>query len=269
MAGRSVATSLLAASLIAGCTKGSPAPRGTIAPANVVMVNATEYSFALPQRATGGVVTLQLANVGSVVHEFAFGRIDAGKTLDDLKAALDTRKDPSNFPWAHDLAGVSALSPGQEVDVTRELTEPGTYAFFCFIPNADGVPHYTLGMIAGFTLSGTSAASLPTPDATITATDDGFQVPALAAGTTTVEFKNAGKKEHEFQLFSFEPGNGFKDVGQWINSGQVGLAPVVFPGGIQTIPAGTSVFETLTLESGRTYMLQDFEHNLMTEFTVT
>ena len=268
MVGRSVATSLLVASLVAGCTKGGPAPEGTIAPANVVTVKATEYSYALPQRATGGVVTLQLENVGSVVHEFAFGRIDAGKTLDDLKAALDSGKDPSNFPWAHDLAGVSALSPGQEVGITRELTEPGTYAFFCFIPNADGVSHYKLGMIAGFTLSGTSNASPPSPDATITATDEAFQVPALSAGTTTVELKNAGKKEHEFQLFSFQPGKGFGDVERWIRTGQVGPAPVVFPGGIQSIKPGTSVFETLTLESGRTYMLQDFEHHLMTEFTV-
>jgi uncharacterized cupredoxin-like copper-binding protein len=268
MAGRSVATSLLVASLVAGCTNGSPAPEATVAPANVVTVKATEYSYALPRRATGGVVTLQLENVGSVVHEFAFVRIDTGKTLDDLKAAFDTRKDPSNFPWAHDLAGISALSPGTEVGMTRTLTDPGTYAFVCFIPNAEGVSHYKLGMIAGFTLSGTSNVSPPSPDATITATDDGFQVPAIGAGTTTVEFKNAGKKEHEFQLFSFEPGKGFEDVGHWINSGQVGPAPVVFPGGIQSIKPGTSVFETLTLESGRTYMLQDFEHHLMTEFTV-
>lgn len=269
MARRSIATCLLMATMIVGCTKGNPAPEGTIAPTNVVMVQATEYSYALPQQTTGGIVTLQLENVGSVVHEFAFGRIDPGKSLDDLKAALDSGKDPSNFPWAHDLAGVSALSPGQEVGITRELTDPGTYVFFCFIPNADDVPHYKLGMIAGLTLVGTSNASLPTPDATITVTDDGFQVPALTAGTSTIELKNAGKKEHEFQLFSFEPGKGFEEVGKWINSGQVGPAPVVFPGGIQSIPAGTSVFETLTLESGRTYMLQDFEHHLKTEFTVS
>ena len=268
MAGRFVVTSLLVAGLVAGCTQGSPAPGGTLAPANVVMVNATEYSYALPQRATGGVVTLQLENVGSVVHEFAFGRIDLGKSLDDLKAALDSGKDPSNFPWAHDLAGVSALSPGQEVGITRELTDPGTYVFFCFIPNADGVPHYKLGMIAGLSLAGTSNASLPKPDATITATDDGFRVPALTAGTSTIELKNAGKKTHEFQLFSFEPGKGFNDVERWLNSGQVGSAPILFPGGIQSIPAGTSVFETLTLESDRTYMLQDFEHHLKTEFAV-
>jgi len=123
-------------------------------------------------------------------------------------------------------------------------------------------------MIAGLTLAGTSNASLPKPDATITATDDGFQVPALTAGTSTIELKNTGKKEHEFQLFSFEPGKGFNEVERWLNSGQVGPAPILFPGGIQSIPAGTSVFETLTLESGRTYMLQNFEHHLMTEFAV-
>jgi uncharacterized cupredoxin-like copper-binding protein len=268
MVSRSVVTSLLVAGMIAGCTKGGPSAGGTLEPANVVTVKATEYSYALPRRSAGGVVTLQLQNVGSVVHEFAFGRIDPGKTLDDLTAALDSGKDPSHFPWAHDLAGVSALSPGQEVGVTRELTDPGTYVFFCFIPNADGVPHYKLGMIAGFTLAGTSKASLPEPDATITATDDGFQVPALTAGTATIELKNAGKKVHEFQLFSFEPGKGFDDVERWLNDGQVGPAPVLFPGGIQSIPSGTSVFETLTLESGRTYMLQDFEHHLMTEFAV-
>lgn len=269
MIGRSVAALLVGAAMLVGCSKAGQPSAGTGPASNTVRVEATEYSFSLPDQATGGVVTLQLANVGSVVHEFAFGRIDAGKTLDDLKAALDSGKDPSNFPWAHDLAGVSALSPGKEVDVTRSLADPGTYAFFCFIPNADGVSHYKLGMIASFTLAGTSNASLPKADATITATDDGFQVPALTAGTTTVELRNAGKKEHEFQLFSFEPGKGFKDIDRWIRSGQVGPAPVVFPGGIQSIPAGTSVFEELTLESGRTYMLQDFEHHLMTEFTIT
>ena len=143
--------------------------------------------------------------------------------------------------WAEDVAGVPGLSPGQSITVTRTL-EPGSYVFLCFFPDPEGTPHANLGMYELFTIAGDTGAALPEPDATITATDDGLQVPALASGEQTVEFENGGTKPHELALVAFEPGKGIKDVDRWFGSGYQGEPPVTFLGGMQTIPAGESVF---------------------------
>jgi hypothetical protein len=76
---------------------------------------------------------------------------------------------------------VPALSPGQSVEVTRTL-EPGSYVFLRFFPDPEGTPHAALGMYELFTIAGDSGAALPEPDATITATDAGLQLPTLSSG---------------------------------------------------------------------------------------
>lgn len=57
--------------------------------------------------------------------------------------------------------------------------------------------------------------------------------------------------EPEFFLMRIEPSETFKDVERWAENGARGPAPAVFPGGMQGIPPGTSVFEELELEAGR------------------
>ena len=55
---------------------------------------------------------------------------------------------------------------------------------------------------------------------------------------------------HELVLAAFEAGKGIKDVDRWFGSGYQGEPPVTFLGGMQTIPAGESVFLTIDLEPG-------------------
>jgi hypothetical protein len=86
---------------------------------------------------------------------------------------------------------VPALSPSQSVEVTRTL-EPGSYVFVCFFPDPEGTPHAALGMYELFTIAGDSGPALPEPDATITATDAGLQLPTLSSGEQTVGFENGG-----------------------------------------------------------------------------
>jgi plastocyanin len=244
-----------------GGTTPSPSPEAT-----TVEVGATEYSFDVPAEVAGGVVRMRFTNTGGLPHEFAFARIEEGKTEADVKEVIESGEEPPD--WAEDIAGVPALSPGESITVTRTL-EPGSYAFLCFFPDPEGTPHANLGMYEVFTIAGDTGLTLPEPDATITATDDGLQVPELAVGEQTVQFQNDGTKPHELVLATFEPGKGVRDVDGWIEGGYEGEPPVTFLGGMQTIPSGESVFLTIDIEPGVEYTALDFQTNSRVTFTVT
>lgn len=264
---------LIAASalFLFACTDGGDggdgSPTGTESPAaTTVDVSATEFAFDLPAEVTGGVVEMRFTNTGGLPHEFGFARIEEGKTEADVKAVIDSGGEPPE--WAEDVAGVPGLSPGQSITVTRTL-EPGSYVFLCFFPDPEGTPHASLGMYELFTIAGDTGAALPEPDAIITSTDEGLQVPTLIPGEQTVEFENGGTEPHELALVAFEPGKGIKDVDRWFEGGYRGEPPVTFLGGMQTIPAGESVFLTIDLEPGVQYTALDFTTRSSERFTVS
>lgn len=259
--------------LLTACSSGgggetTPSPRAIESPEAVeaVGVTATEYAFDVPEEVTGGVVRMRFTNIGGFPHEFAFALIDEGKTEADVQAVIESGAEPPE--WAEDVAGVPGLSPGGSVTVTRTL-EPGTYVFLCFFPDPEGTPHAALGMYQLFTIAGDSGLTLPEPDATITATDDGLQVPALAVGEQIVQFRNGGTKPHELALVAFEPGMGVRDVDEWIEGGYQGDPPVTFLGGMQTISEGESVFLTIDLEPGVEYTALDFTTSSRETLTVS
>jgi len=227
--------------------------------AQPVDVQGDEYAFVMPDEAEGGVVRFNVSNTGEELHEYALGRLDEGKTLDDVKEALKSGDgDPPE--WFVDVGGVPLLSPGEELGLTREL-EAGTYVFLCFIPSPKGVPHVELGMLKSFRLTGDSGASLPEPDAVIVANDAGYDVPEIAAGEQTIELRNSDDREREFFLVALEPGTDIDDLDQYFEQffgqGEQKLPPAQFHGAMQTIPAGTSVFIDVNLEAGVEYTLND------------
>lgn len=257
----------VAALVVTGCTgDGDEAGRPGTPTLEPVEVTATEYSFDVPAQVTGGVVSMRLSNTGSLPHEFAFGRIDEGRTEADVKAVIESGREPPR--WFEDVAGVPGLSPGRSITVTRTL-EPGAYVFMCFFPDPEGTPHAVLGMYEVFTISGDTGAAPPQPDAVITATDDGLEIPAMSGGEQVVEFRNDGTKPHELVLVAFEPGKTVRDVDTWIESGYPGEPPATFVGGMQTIPAGSSVFLTVDLDPGVEYTALDFTGDHMETFTAT
>lgn len=231
---------------------------------NQVEVDATEYSFLMPDEVQGGVVTFDLENTGAELHEFGFGRVEEGKTIEDVKAAFESDVTPS---WLEDLAGIAALSPGRTVTMTRELKE-GTYLFACFFPSPQGKSHFALGMHKMFTVTGGSDGELPQPDATVTMTDDGIEVPEIAEGSQLLELRNEGNDEHGMLFLLFEGGKTFADLDKWIRTGYRGPAPATALGGIQTIPTGASIFEEMEFESGRTYVIMDLAGEQEAKFTV-
>jgi len=257
----------VAALVVTGCTgEGDEAGQPGTPTLRPVEVTATEYSFDVPTQVTGGVVSMRLSNTGGLPHEFAFGRIDEGKTEADVKAVIESGREPPR--WMEDAAGVPGLSPGRSITVTRTL-EPGTYVFMCFFPDPEGTPHAVLGMYEVFAISGDTAAALPQPDAVIAATEDALEIPALSAGEQVIEFRNEGTEPHELVLVAFETGKTVKDVDRWIEGGYRGEPPATFVGGMQTIPAGSSVFLTVELDLGVEYTALDFTGDHMETFTAT
>ncbi len=231
---------------------------------NVVRVVASEYAYSMPAEIEGGVVSLELVNEGTEHHEFAFGRLEEGTEIEDLIEQMQQQKEGDG---SDDLAGVPVMSPGVAMTMVRDL-EPGTYFFFCAFPDADFTPHFEHGMYTSFEVTGDAGAESPEVDATIVATDEALEVPELVAGEQVIEFRNDGTKEHEFLLARMvEEGASTKDFERWIGKGQKGTSPLYFPGGLQTIPPGTSVIQILTLEAGD-YLLEDFANKLETEFSI-
>ncbi len=248
-----------------GTTTGGGANAQPSQPAqNVVTVGLTEYAFEMPDDVTGGTVTFEAANTGGLPHEMGFGSVEGDRTIEDVMKALESREPP---PWMEDLAGIPVLSTGVTASMTRTLEE-GQYVFLCFLPTPEGQPHAAKGMVKLFTVTGTSDAAPPEPDLTITATDDGFEVPEIPAGTHTIELVNDGTKKHEFAFIAYEPGKGERDLGKWFGGGFKGEAPALFPGGMQSIEPGTSVIVEMTFESGRTYTLEDYENRLQSEIVI-
>ena len=268
---RTLSRSLLALLLVAfagcgGSDGDDPAGSGepSVPSENRVQIGMTEYAYGMPDDVTGGNVTFEFTNNGELPHEAAFGSI-GDHTLEDVMDVIKSGDDPS---WAEDLAGVPVLDAGATTSMTRDL-EPGNYVFFCFFPVPEsGQPHASKGMVHVFTVAGDSGAEGPDPEYTISATDDGFDVPEIAAGTHAIALTNDGSKKHEFAIFSPEPGKTEKDINGWFQSGFKTDKPAVFPGGLQSINPGTSVVVEMTFEAGRTYLVEDFDNQLEMEFEV-
>ena len=71
--------------LLSAC--GDDSPRSTRPPATrTVDVSATEFAFDVPKEVSGGVIEMRFTNTGGLPHEFAFARIEEGKTEADIKA---------------------------------------------------------------------------------------------------------------------------------------------------------------------------------------
>ena len=117
----------------------------------------TSHSFSLRARvrpASGnlrvesGRVRLLLDNDGSEPHEANLLKFDEGFTFDQFVELLAAAGEgpPSGPPPFTEVGGVQAILPGTSQMATFNL-EPGDYALICLLPNAQGIPHFALGMV--------------------------------------------------------------------------------------------------------------------------
>ncbi len=253
---RLLVPALATVALAAGAPRGPARLAGGGPGGSVVTVIATDDRFDLPATLPAGVTTLRLVNRGREVHHVALLRLRAGKTVAELRAAL--ARGAAEPRWVTDEGGPNAIDPGNAAEVVVAL-EPGSYALACFVPGADGAPHFLRGMLRGLrVLAGSSkAAPEATPDLTITLVGYGFRLSAPPTpGEHRILVRNADAQSHELLLFRLEPGKTAARFLDWARTMR-GPPPGAFEGGVSALAPGRENEALVDLHRGR-YVLACF-----------
>jgi uncharacterized cupredoxin-like copper-binding protein len=256
---------LYLASAVAACRADRPAPTTDaavpsasavaavpVATANVapITVTATDFKLDMPAMVPSGAVSIRLVNAGKEFHQAQIVRLDQGKTMADLEAAMKHEGPPP--PWLRFVGGPNGIGPGQEATSMSSLA-PGTYALVCLIPSPDGVSHLMKGMIQPFEVSGGGAeAALPVAADTVRLADYTFE-PArpITPGQHTFLVTNGGQQPHELVLLRLAPGKTVQDFGAWATTGGMKGPPPALPlGGVAVLEHGDSGVFTADLTPG-------------------
>jgi uncharacterized cupredoxin-like copper-binding protein len=252
----------------------------------VVTVHAKEFAFDAPKTIAAGMTSFRLVNDGKQLHHLTIMKLEKGKTLADLQAAM---KNPGPPPtWLVSVGGPNAAVPGGSVEATLNL-EAGNYVMACFIPSpGEAVPHLMKGMIqpltvtaaGGVTQAGAAFAPTPTPDVHLVIKDYGFAFSKpLKAGKTVVHVMNQGPQEHEVIFIKLAPGKHISDFNTWATTGGMKGPPPGMPvDGMAGMANGRTGIFTANLTPG-TYGLTCFApdakdgkehsaHGMSSEFVV-
>lgn len=219
---------------------------------NEVVFTARDNSFSGPDSIPAGWTQLRLVNEGPDFYHIQLVRLDEGKTVDDLVAAL--QEDPVRPHWASLYGGPNPPVPGQSSQAIVKL-DPGQYALIDTVPDKTGTPHVYYGMVQALTVTPAEGApaSEPVADVTMDMLDFNYSLSKpLAAGKQTIRVNNKGDQPHEVFLARLAPGKSPNDL-------LASLAPDAPAdaidwqalGGISVIEPGAHSYFSFDLEPGR------------------
>jgi len=244
-----------------------------------VTVTASDYSFAAPDTIPARLTELRLLNRGTEMHHAMLVRLDAGKTMADLFAAM--RPDSPLPAWAHEAGGPNTPGPGGESNAILRLVA-GRYAMICVIPSSDGKAHVMKGMakeiIVTPATSNTSNANMRV-NSTMTLFDYAFQLSQPPrVGRQTIRVKNTGAQPHEVVLVKLQPGKKTADLLAWMEKME-GPPPGAPVGGTTPMARGEENIITVDLapgEYGLVCFVPDAKdgkphsmHVMITQFTIS
>ena len=115
---------------------------GAEAPEADITVSGGDYSFDVPETVEAGETVIEFKNDGAEAHEMALVKLNEGASLEDVLAAQGP-------PPAAFIGGVQGIEPGARALASVNL-DAGNYGLLCFFANAEGAPHFTLGMMTTF-----------------------------------------------------------------------------------------------------------------------
>jgi hypothetical protein len=214
----------------------------------VVRVSGMDFSFDAPDVIPAGLTEFRFMNKGPSLHHMQILKLEGGKTIDDLRAALANPGPPP--AWVKEVGGPNAPAPGVESNATL-MMEPGNYALICFV-DIGGPPHFMKGMVRALRVAPSSDASAATPNVDVTATlfDYGFKFSSpIQAGTRTIRVLNSGAQHHEIELVQLAPGVSAADFLKWIGKME-GPPPGKPLGGVSGLDAGSSQYFTANFAPG-------------------
>jgi hypothetical protein len=220
--------------LAAGC--GSSSKKGssnstdaTSAAIPEVTFTATDYKFTVPPSIPSGLVKVTLKNDGTAPEGHQLNLIKLGSTtLNELKARVakvDVKGLPESTVF---VGGPNGVDAGKSGSAIVDL-EPGDYAAVCFIPDAKGRSHASLGMFEKVTVTASADPVTKIDTAgSITLSDFTFVFPKPFSGSGTFEVKNVGVQLHELGIVQILPGKTFDDVKKMLFSTSPPAGPPPF-----------------------------------------
>ncbi|MGH2536013.1 MAG: hypothetical protein ACRDHL_01300 [Candidatus Promineifilaceae bacterium] len=236
---------LLLGALIVACQ-----PAGS-AETPQVRIAASEYAFDALDSVPAGWTQFELVNNGTELHHAQLIRLEEGKTIDDVMAALQSDEVPT---WAITAGGPSVAAPGPDNAVSATVNlQPGNYILICFLPDAEGVPHAAKGMVRPLTVSEAEGESAPAPepDIELVAKEFAFDLPeSLTAGEQTFHLDNQGQQDHEAFVVKLEEGVTPEQFLAAVEDPSAGPPPGLPAGGFQAIPPGSEGYFTVDMTPG-------------------
>ena len=126
-------------------TVSGPKVIGTI-PTGTATITTREYGFDT-SGLKAGINHVVASNKGKEWHHVIMGRINPGKTLDEVKKELlSNLQGPPQTVDQSTFQFISLMNPGVSFATDITLTA-GNYVFVCFMPDAKGKPHVMNGMV--------------------------------------------------------------------------------------------------------------------------
>lgn len=241
---------MLALALVVGVLgrAGSTAAQG-----REVVIKVSDYAFEAPDQIEAGITSFVLENAGQELHHAQIARLPDGKTVADLQAALASPNPGAAFALLEFVGGPGVIAPGsRSARVTLNLSV-GLHVLICFVPSADGVPHFAKGMLKPLQVVAATGqpASAPTANGTIILKDFAFVLPSnIQAGAQTWNITNEGPQPHEMILFRMAPGKGAADALAAVEGGS-GPPPFTTLGGMQGLNSGKSGWLTVDLQPAK------------------
>lgn len=213
----------------------------------IISYDAFEYGFRGADRVEPGLVNLQVVNTGKESHQMQLVRLEGGHTAADFAAAA--KASPRRLPdWSRLVGGPNGIVAGERTSTLQRLT-PGDYVLVCWMPAADGTPHFTLGMTKSITVTAGEVKPEPeiVPDITITLADFSYKPSKpITAGRHTIRVVNQGQQVHETLVVKLPAKGTVKAFGAALTPGKpISSSPPGKPmGGVVGLaPGDSAVFE--------------------------
>jgi len=253
---------------------------------NKITVTAGEYFYKLSGSPKPGNVEIVFDNKGIEIHMVEMLQLKPSVTLKQLKQSLlsdDESAIEKLLAGSGNVAGAPELL--SEGVATTNITnlKAGRYGMLCFVPAADGTPHIVHGMVKIVDVKGSKSTQKPPADGVVDITlgDSGVTLPSTGVPKSGwIKVTNEASVPRDLILAKYAGANTdftsvnaeidqFFGTGKWTS----GSAPVVFNGGVGTLPPnGIGYVEVSSLPSGKWVAVstggEDDAAPLHTDFTI-
>ncbi len=231
-----------------------PTDAPIVAPAEIqeIAIEATDFTYSVPENVVEGWVRVNLTNSGSEPYHVQFLRLNDGVTYEQFQEALKQGAGPA-MALVQQVGGVGAIAPTMSAEVVLNMPA-GEYVMLDLIPSpSDNMPHFTKGMIANFPVLAAEGEGAAEPQASLTIDlqDFTFEMPnSLPVGESVIKVANNGPEAHEWNLLLLAEGKTADDVEAFL-SGAGGPPPFAPIGGINGMDKGLHGYAEVNLQPGR------------------